>query len=142
MSKHTNEELLRLLERVSRVVGDQQYTLASLGWNIEDTCHCNQTHYVAVGRQWSKAGARRYQYEAVQDVMYDVTAVLEGRSSDVYTQRLEEIRDLALAVCKVNHSQGCNCDLCKLLQYIEQSKADALRASPPINTVAISTRQA
>lgn len=103
------DDLMIALERLYSVVAEQQYALESLGW-IED----NDIVY-------SKAGARKHQFEAVSLAVKDALEVLEGRSAESeLIKKLLEIKDKARRACSIGHSNGCKCWCCEVVSLCDK----------------------
>ena len=105
--------LLLICSRLVSVVSEQQYTLSSYGWQKEGKI------------EYSKAGARKYQFDKIENVLKEYTQEYENLYFDKeitdkisFVNNLIEIRDLALELCDMDHREGCVCKQCKLVSLI------------------------
>ena len=105
--------LLLICSRLVSVVSEQQYTLSSYGWQKEGKI------------EYSKAGARKYQFDKIENVLKEYTQEYENLYFDKeitekisFVNNLIEICDLALELCDMDHREGCVCKQCKLVSLI------------------------
>ena len=114
-------QLERALSSLYAAVSEQQYTLQSQGWHTTEKCtKCEQEHKLTAGRQWSKAGAVKHQYERVELALRQSVEAIEGNQETLsLARRTERLINTAVEICTVGHSAGCKCLICTFLAEVE-----------------------
>jgi hypothetical protein len=108
------QQLHSVLARLVTVVAEQQFTLQSMGWHEPLDPH-----------GWTKAGARKHQYEDVEAAMREAFSLLEPLEPEgekALLIRLLRIKHKAMRFTKQGHTQPCGCMLCDLDRDIAGDK--------------------
>jgi len=112
--------------RLAETVSEQQYTLASLGWRNDTQCPCCDHKHKHM--DFSVAGARKHQYEAVEQALLDWKNAQEGDATDNTIRHLLLLKSIAVKACQVGHSDDCNCYCCLVIGVANGDEAKIAKA--------------